>query len=283
LPSESNRPRHTFDFQAITKASAKLVAALSGIPGGSEAIDLLMALVDVEDAQLAALRCLDEKIDLLLGGPMKAAKVQLESAGRVSRESEAWHRHVTQASVFYSEAIGLAKNWTERSLVEYGYGITCLLLKEDDNAEEFLARSHKSASTAVEALVLRCVSFVKSPVRGLPHVIDQRTDADPPPRAAVWKQFYRTTLIVLDGLTIPMATFKLRGDGKEAMMIASMNIEMLMMCLEFYNVVQYSYSQVTPNFTPVYLALRQNRADEKQWLLEVADRHAWPAMAVPGI
>jgi hypothetical protein len=257
-----------------------LALALNEVPGGTEAVDLLMKLAGVEDAQLKLLKYMyqdmkdmRQDLEIIRLGPFRSAIINLNSAGRIGREDKAWEKYVTEASREFTTAITQAKNVVEQSHAEFGCGITCLLQGDRVNAQVHLALSSMSAEKFVDTRTEECVNYAKVATTRLPRVIDRRPGAEPPPRDPVLERGKVVAAVAYDVLTIPTWTLAVPKKNKEMKHRARKRIQELRAYLAFYNLTQYSRRKISTEFTPTYLDLIPSKVNSEEWALRAVSNY----------
>jgi hypothetical protein len=147
-------------WSGLVGAVQNYALAVGDIPGGSEMVGILRAVVGSEDAQSRLLKSIDAKVDALVKGPYNVGRSFLSDAKRVAADDTASRRYVERAEDAFQEAKGQAPSVQSRSLAEYHLGLCHLLLGNRGEAIHWLAESHASAVAVAEELA-RCSKNVK--------------------------------------------------------------------------------------------------------------------------
>jgi hypothetical protein len=131
----------------------KAVAALAGMPGGGEMVNVLNAAVGVEDAQSRTLRSIDTNVKLLVSGPYRAGRTRLQEAQRVGISDASYREFLEGAKERFYDAHGQAPSVQARSMIEYHLGVTWLLLGSTKDALYWFSQSHTTAVSVIDKLV----------------------------------------------------------------------------------------------------------------------------------
>jgi hypothetical protein len=114
-------------------------------------LGLVKSLLDIEQAQMRALRSIDENVRLLRDGPASTGRILLEQAQHATDPNRA-HRFVERANEKFYDALPLASDEREKVVVKMHIGVTALLLGQRDEAQRWLNEAYMETVGEVVAL-----------------------------------------------------------------------------------------------------------------------------------
>jgi hypothetical protein len=95
----------------------------SGIPGASEASQVILALCGIEDVQATMLQRIQSDVALLRMGPFRSARVHLQTADRKGSAHPDYQYHLREAVSLFIQALGQSASAEERSVVTFNLGL----------------------------------------------------------------------------------------------------------------------------------------------------------------
>jgi hypothetical protein len=130
-------------------------AQLSGIPGASEASQVILALCGIEDEQEIMLRRIQSDVALLRMGPFRSARVHLQTADRKGSAHPDYQYHLREAVSLLIQALGQSASAEERSVVTFNLGLVEAVRGDAREAQSRLEESCSYCVTASRELVVK--------------------------------------------------------------------------------------------------------------------------------
>ncbi len=127
----------------------------SGIPGASEASQVILALCGIEDAQATMLRRIKSDVSLLRMGPFHSARVHLQTADRKGSAHPDYQYHLREAVSLLIQAFGQSASAEERSVVTFNLGLVEAVRGDAQEAQSRLEESYGYCITASQELVAK--------------------------------------------------------------------------------------------------------------------------------
>jgi hypothetical protein len=127
----------------------------SGIPGASEASQVILALCGIEDEQATMLRRVQSDVALLRMGPFRAARVHLQTAERKGSAHPDYQYHLREAVSLLIQALGQSASAEERSVVTFSLGLVEAIRGDAREARSRLKESYGYCVTASQELVAK--------------------------------------------------------------------------------------------------------------------------------
>ena len=117
-------------------------------------LGLVRSLLDIEQAQMRALRSIDENVRLLKDGPAKTGRILLEQAQRAS-DPERAEELINEANKKFYDALPLASDPREAVVVKMHLGVTALRLGYREESQDWLSDAYMEIVREVLALAER--------------------------------------------------------------------------------------------------------------------------------
>jgi hypothetical protein len=117
-------------------------------------LGLVMSLLDIEQAQMRALRSIDENVRLLMDGPANTGRILLKQA-ELAEGPERAEELVNDANKKFFDALPLAADPREAVVVKMHLGVTALLLRHRDEAQRWLNEAYRDVGLEVVSLAQR--------------------------------------------------------------------------------------------------------------------------------
>jgi hypothetical protein len=139
----------------LASSVAAFAAQQSGIPGASEAAQLILALCGIEDEQAIMLRRIQSDVALLRMGPFRSARVHLQTADRKGSAHPDYQYHLREAVSLLIQALGQSASAEERSVVTFNLGLVEAVRGDAREAQSRLEESYNYCVTAGRELVAK--------------------------------------------------------------------------------------------------------------------------------
>ncbi len=149
---------------------AAFAAQQSGIPGASEASQVILALIGIEDEQALMLRRIRRDVELLRLGPFRSAQEQLRIAARKgSGRPDLYYLREAESSLV--QAFGQSASAEERSVITLNLGLVEAVRGNAREAQSRLRESYGYCVTASEELVAKANDLIVSRSRGMDRLL----------------------------------------------------------------------------------------------------------------
>jgi hypothetical protein len=139
----------------LASSVAAFAAQQSGIPGASEAAQVILALCGIEDEQAIMLRRIQSDVALLRMGPFRSARVHLQTADRKGSAHPDYQYHLREAVSLLIQALGQSASAEERSVVTFNLGLVEAVRGDAREAQSRLEESYSYCVTAGRELVAK--------------------------------------------------------------------------------------------------------------------------------
>ena len=139
----------------LNVARAIVETSISGDPSKltDVGLDLLGAIIGVEDEQGRLLRSIDHQVTLLRDGPFRSGRIRLEEAARVSHDRTRAHEFLQEARARFYDAHGLSGSLHERGIVEVHLGVVWWLLNQPEDSRHWFTVAHATLTELLDDLV----------------------------------------------------------------------------------------------------------------------------------
>jgi hypothetical protein len=127
----------------------------SGIPGASEASQVILALCGIEDEQATMLRRIQSDVSLLRMGPFHSAREHLQTAERKGSAHPDYQGHLREAVSLLIQALGQSASAEERSVVTFNLGLVEAVRGDAREAQSRLEESYGYCVTASRELAAK--------------------------------------------------------------------------------------------------------------------------------
>jgi hypothetical protein len=241
----------------LAVAAGRAISLAPGLSRASAFVDLLVALIDVQDSQTGLLKSIKADTAAIRSGPFKEAVENIQHARRVGPSDPLWGRYINRAEDRLSQAFSLASESDLRgkAQIEYNRALVYLALGRKDECRYYLDRSAQWANQMVDGYVRKAKAKIH----------DARLATDRTKR----HDWSRTAKAVNN--TAAVATLGLYGmfyGALNGIKEATVDAVRLSYCDElkefigFFNLVEHTASSLSGDRTPRYLALDHNRGKE---------------------
>jgi hypothetical protein len=139
----------------LASSVAAFASQQSGIPGASEASQVILALCGIENEQATMLRRIQSDVSLLRMGPFHSARVHLETADRKGSAHPDYEFHLREAVSLFIQALGQSASAEERSVVAFNLGLVEAVRGDAREARSRLEESYGYCVTASQELVAK--------------------------------------------------------------------------------------------------------------------------------
>jgi hypothetical protein len=234
-------------WAGIALKAGRLISRLGILPGGSEAVDLLGALVDAQNSQSALLKSIKADTAALRNERYKVALNSMAEALRVGPRDPLWAINIRRAEDNLSHALALVSGPNEQALVEYNLWIVYLAMGSGGSACHHLELSMECAKRAVNGYVLQARSLLHDARPAAEHVRRERSETAQDVVAAA----NAVALVGTVGLWSLVASAASAPGGR----IKSRACRELGEFIGFYNLLQYTVSGIRGDAEPQYLVL----------------------------
>ena len=150
-PTIKDRP-----WLAVMESFGHFAVAVSGVPGGSEAVDcavnLIKAIEGTQDVQSEVLNAIHADVELLRLQAFRGGQLRLEEAARVRPGNDRYVTLIDEASSHFLDAESMCASLEEKCVNELYLGLSLSLLAHSDDALYWLKASAASGSEAAHAL-----------------------------------------------------------------------------------------------------------------------------------
>jgi hypothetical protein len=140
----------------VMTSFGRFVAATSGVPGGSEAVDcavnLIKALEGTQDAQSEVLNAIHADVELLRLQAFRGGQLRLDEAARVGPGNDRYDTLINEASSHFLDAESMCETLEEKCVNELHLGLSLCLLNHSEDALYWLKASAASGSEAAQVL-----------------------------------------------------------------------------------------------------------------------------------
>jgi len=127
----------------------------SGIPGASQASQVILALCGIEDEQSIMLQGIQRDVALLRMGPFQSAREHLQTADRKGAVHPDYEYHLREAVNLLIQALGQSASAEERSVVTFNLGIVEAVRGDALEAQSRLEASYGYCVTASHELAAK--------------------------------------------------------------------------------------------------------------------------------
>jgi hypothetical protein len=110
----------------LAVAAGRAISVVPGLSRASAFVDLLVAVIDVQESQTGLLKSIKADTAAIRGGPFKEAVQNLQQARRVGPSDPFWIRHIDRAEDRLSEAFSYAKTPRDKAQIEYNRALVYL-------------------------------------------------------------------------------------------------------------------------------------------------------------
>jgi hypothetical protein len=155
----------------IVQIGATLGLGLAGLPAAGAGVDLVVALVGIEDGQTRLLRTIKNDTRLLREGDFATAKLMLKEANRVGPSDSRYLAFLEKSADLLYAAHGLAESVQEQSIIEFQLALVWYSLQSEKDGNHWIEQSAMTSDRALNQLV---DSMQELPARLVLQLIDER-------------------------------------------------------------------------------------------------------------
>jgi len=121
---------------------------------GELGLSLVGSLLDIEQAQMRALRSIEQNTQRVREGPAKTGRLLLQQA-QLAKDPERGRELVHEANKKFFDALPLSADPREAVIVKMHLGVTALLLDHRDEAQRWLNEGYRDVGREVVSLAQR--------------------------------------------------------------------------------------------------------------------------------
>jgi hypothetical protein len=243
----------------LAAAFGRAVGVVPGLQAAPALVDVLVALLSVQDSQSGLLKSIKADTAAIRSGPFKEAMESLEDARRVGPADTFWSRYIDRAEDRLSQAFSFAADDDLRgkAQIQYNRAVVHVALRREDDTRYYLGQSAQLANQVVDGYVRKAGVMIN----------DARPNARPVKRHE-WSNGTRRAAAVADtaAAIVTLGTWWFfRQNVKEATVdaIRLSYCKELEQFIGFYNLIQHSSSFVLAGRKPEYLSLVDTSRQEE--------------------
>lgn len=151
---QSGPDEQTFGGWAqLAVAAGRAISVVPGLSRASAFVDLLVAVIDVQESQTGLLKSIKADTAAIRSGPFREAVDNLQQARRVGPSDPFWSRHMDRAEDRLSQAFSFASAPRDKAQIEYNRALVYLALGRKDDCRYYLGQSAQWANQAVDGYV----------------------------------------------------------------------------------------------------------------------------------
>jgi len=239
----------------LAVASGRAISLVPGLSRASAFVDLLVALIDVQDSQIGLLKSIKADTAALRSAPFKEAVDNLQQARRVGPSDPFWGRYIDRAEDRLSQAFSLASDPRDMAHIEYNRALVYLALGRNDDCRYYLGQSAQWANQVVDGYARKAKAKIH----------DARLAADRTKRHRLGRTagaLNTTAAIATLGLS---AFFFGALNGIKEATVDSVRLsycDELKDFIGFFNLIEQTASSLSGDRSPRYLALHHNAGND---------------------
>lgn len=142
-------------WSSLASSVTAFAAQQSGIPGASEASQVILTLCGIENEQVVMLRRIQRDVALLQMGPFRSAQENLRIAARKGSVHSDYQHHLREAGSLLVQAFGQSASDEERSVVTFNLGLVEAVRGDAREAQDRLRESYGYCVAASQELVTK--------------------------------------------------------------------------------------------------------------------------------